>query len=150
MDARKVKKSWGSKRGNFFRHQDGGEGGQTSGSSPKGGRSDSFILNNLEHQKMGPILIKALATLAVVIFGGAFILGYRISNYSRDEIGKVVEQVVPDVKFSREGPTLRTEIQSLKDKDRDLNYEMGKCLAFEPRIAFCESWINAPKKGRPK
>jgi len=112
MDAGKIKKSWGSKRRVFFRREDDSESGQTSGTAPQKRGTDSFILNDLIHQKMGPSLYKALTTVAVAIFGGAFLLGYRISSYSRDEIAKVVVDVVPDVRMDKDGPTIRAKFET--------------------------------------
>lgn len=126
-------------RGVFFRHQDGGEGSQASGGSSEKGGTSSFIRNNLEHEKMGTGFYKTIASILLAIVGGSFFIGYRASSITRDEISKVVNEVVPNVKFDPDGPTLRRQMYIFES-------DIKECKQMGPRIIDIEKYINS--KGR--
>lgn len=146
MDVRNFEKSWGSKRRIFFRREDDSQSNQASGSSPKSGGSSSFVLNDLIHEKMGGKVYQALATLAILIFGGAFILGYRISNYSRDEIAKVVIDVVPDVRMDKDGPTIRARFETYDTNIIIWNNDLDKINSTFTGLGVFQQYQNMPSK----
>lgn len=147
---RTVKKGWRGKRGDFLRRQDDSQSGETSGGSPQGGRSGSFIRNGLEHEKMGSSLYKGIAAILLGVVGSAFFLGYKLSSYSGDEIAKVVLRVVPDVKMVQDGPTLRKQLQDYDRAFLDTGYAIGAvrnmCESYGPRLLYLESDKEAPTK----
>lgn len=156
QNIRNIKKSWRNKRGIWFRREDDSQSGEASGGSPQKRGADSFVLNDLVHQKMGPSLYKALATVAVAIFGGAFILGYRISSYSRDEIAKVVIDVVPDVRMDKDGPTIRGRFETYDSNIIIWNNELEKInqtfrtLGVFQQYQEMPSPLQKPNKGKKK
>lgn len=153
---RNIEKGWRGKRRIFLRREDDSQSGQASGNSIQKGGSDSFVLNDLIHQKMGPSLYKALTTLAVAIFGGAFLLGYRISSYSRDEIAKVVIDVVPDVRMDKDGPTIRARFETYDSNIIVWNNELEKINSTFRTLGVFQQYqdmpspLQKPTKGKKK
>lgn len=108
-------------------------------------KSSSFVRDGVEvFNYKNPATVVTFGIVAFVFFIISITL--VVDRRGSAEIEKIVIRTVPSVKINDDGPTLRTEIQNLKDKDRDLNNGIEKCLAFEPRIKFCEDWIIAPYK----
>lgn len=116
-------------------------------------KSSSIIRDGIEiFNYKNPATVVTFGLVAFVFF--IICLTLMVDRRGRTEIEKIVIDTVPKVKLDEDGPTIRKQIQLLNDKDRDLGYGIDKCLAFEPRISFCESWINDPEnkynKGKVK
>lgn len=111
-------------------------------------KSGSIVRDGIEiFNYKNPATVVTFGLVAFVFF--IITITLMVDRRGSAEIEKIVIRTVPNVKLDEDGPTLRKQIQLLGDKDKDMMYDINKCLAFEPRIAFCESWINQPyKKGK--
>lgn len=137
QNSRHFKKGWGNKRGVFFRHEDDSQSSQTSGSPMEKGGANSFIRNNLQHEKMGKSFYQGLAAIFLGFIGTAFYIGFSASDITREEISKVVYEVVPNVKLEPDRPTLRRQMYEFESG-------INECKRYEKRITDVECYL---KKG---
>lgn len=123
----------------FFRRENDSESSQTGGGSPEKRGASSFIRNNLEHEKMGFGFYKTLAAVVLGLIGGGIVIGFMAGNVTRNEISKVVYEVVPNVRMDQDGPTLR---RLLYDYESDIK----ECKKYDTRLSDVECFLRKGKE----